>query len=74
MLEFDGSKLKKLRLERKLKQRELALLVGKKTGHISNYENGFATPPSDVLLNLMTFFEVSAKDLSKRVEIESTTT
>lgn len=68
MLEFDGSKLKKLRQERKLKQRELALLVGKKGGHIANYENGVATPPSDVLLNLMTFFQVSAKELSKHSE------
>lgn len=65
MLEFDGSKLKRLRVERKLKQRELALLVGKEAGHIANYENGFAGPPSDVLLSLMSFFEVSAKDLSK---------
>ena len=71
MLEFDGSKLKKLRIERKLKQRELALLVGKKTGHISNYENGFATPPSDVLLNLMSFFGVSARDLSKQADCEA---
>jgi transcriptional regulator with XRE-family HTH domain len=68
MLEFDGSKLKKLRQERRLKQRELALLVGKKTSHISNYENGVATPPSDVLLNLMAFFEVSEKGLSKQAE------
>lgn len=68
MLEFDGTKLKRLRQDRKLKQRELALLVGKQTSHISNYENGFATPPSDVLLNLMSFFGVSAKELSKQSE------
>lgn len=65
MLEFDGSKLKRLRQERKLKQRELGLLVGKKGGHIANYENGVACPPSDVLLSLMSFFQVSARDLSK---------
>lgn len=69
MLEFDGLKLKRLRQARNLKQRELALLVGKKTGHISNYENGVATPPSDTLLNLMSFFEVTAKDLSKQAEV-----
>ena len=69
MLEFDGQKLKKLRQERQLKQRELALLVGKQTSHISNYENGIATPPSDTLLNLMSFFGVSAKELSKQAEV-----
>lgn len=68
MLEFDGNKLKELRQKRSLKQRELALLVGKKTADISNYENGFATPPSDTLLNLMSFFQVSAKELSKQAE------
>jgi transcriptional regulator with XRE-family HTH domain len=68
MLQFDGSKLKELRKKRNLKQRELALLVGKGTSHISNYENGVACPPSDTLLNLMSFFQVSAKDLSKNTE------
>lgn len=71
MIVFDGSKLKKLRQKKQLKQRELGLLVGKKTADISNYENGFATPPSDVLLNLMTFFQVSAKELSKQSEVVS---
>lgn len=70
MLEFDGSKLKKLRQERNLKQRELALLVGKQTSHISNYENGVSAPPSDTLLNLMAFFQVSAKELSRQSEIQ----
>jgi transcriptional regulator with XRE-family HTH domain len=69
MLEFDGSKLKELRQKRQLKQRELALLVGKKTADISNYENGFAAPSSHTLLTLMSFFEVAAKDLSKSAEI-----
>jgi len=69
MLEFDGLKLKQLRQDRKLKQRELALLVGKQQSHIANYENGVATPPSGTLLNLMSFFQVSAKDLSKNAEV-----
>jgi transcriptional regulator with XRE-family HTH domain len=71
MLEFDGQKLKKLRQNRELKQRELALLVGKKTADISNYENGFANPPADTLLTFMSFFQVSAKDLGKQTEVAS---
>lgn len=68
MLQFDGSKLKKLRQGRNLKQKELALLVGKQAGHIANYENGIADPPAEILLRLMSFFEVTAKDLSKKSE------
>lgn len=63
MLTFDGAKLKALRQKKQLKQRELALIVGKKPTHIANYENGVAAPPADVLLNLLAFFQVSAKDL-----------
>lgn len=65
MLEFDGLKLKELRKARKLKQRELGLLVGKRSGHIANYENGVAAPPSDVLLSLLEFFQVSVKEMSR---------
>ena len=65
MLEFDGSKLKQLRKDRSLTQTALALKVGKETSHISNYENGVATPPSDVLLNLIQFFGVRAQDLAR---------
>lgn len=66
MLEFDGKKLKVLRQQRNLKQRELAALMGKQTSHISNYENGVATPPSDVMLNLMAFFQVTPAQLGKQ--------
>jgi transcriptional regulator with XRE-family HTH domain len=65
MLEFDGSKLKKLRQDRGLTQGELGEQVGKKTEHISNYENGYATPPSDVLLSLMKIFQISADKLGR---------
>jgi len=69
MLEFDGSKLKELRKKRNLRQRELAVLVGvKSSSHIANYENGVATPPSDVLLNLMDILKVSEKGLSRPAE------
>lgn len=65
MIEWDGTKLKALRREKKLTQGDLGLIVGRKTEHISNYENGHACPPSDVLLRLMDFFKVAAEDLSR---------
>lgn len=69
MVVFDGSKLRKLREGRKLRRRDLAAIVGKGYSHIANYENGIATPPSDVLLSLIEFFGVSAKELSKKAEV-----
>lgn len=71
MLEFDGQKLKALRKKKKLKQAQLAEKVGKKTSHISNYENGVATPPSDTLLSLIDFFKISHKEISRTVEKSS---
>ncbi len=65
MLEFDGPKLKQLRKKKGLKQSDLAALVGKRPEHISNYENGYATPPSGVLLSLLQFFKIQAADLSR---------
>jgi transcriptional regulator with XRE-family HTH domain len=65
MLEFDGTKLKALRKAQKLTQTELGQKVGKKVEHISHYENGYANPPSNVLLNLMKFFNASPSDLGK---------
>jgi transcriptional regulator with XRE-family HTH domain len=68
MLIFDGAKLRQLRTKRELTQGQLAALVGKKTADISNYENGIANPTSDTLLNLQTFFKVSAKEISRKAE------
>jgi transcriptional regulator with XRE-family HTH domain len=68
MLVFDGSKLKKLRQERKLKQRELALIVGKEARNIASYENGIGDPPAGVLLSLMDFFGVNPCGLGSRAE------
>ncbi len=65
MLEFDGYKLKQLRKETGMTQGDLGEKVRRKTEHISNYENGHATPPSDVLLSLMEIFKVDASGLSR---------
>lgn len=68
MLEFDGPKLKELRKSKGLTQGDLGMMVGKKTEHISNYENGHAHPPSDVLLNLMEIFKVNRDGLSRKID------
>lgn len=67
---FNGSKLKSLREKRGLTQGELGKLVGKKTADISNYENGFATPPFPVLMELTSFFSIEARELSKTLKAE----
>jgi transcriptional regulator with XRE-family HTH domain len=66
MLEFDGTKLKQLRKGQKLTQTDLAekIFGEPKTSSISNYENGIACPPSDVLLSLMDYFKVSPEQIS----------
>jgi len=65
MLQFDGQKLKELRKEKGLTQTALGVLVGKKVEHICHYEKGRATPPSDVLLNMLRLFQVAPEGLSK---------
>lgn len=71
MLVFDGQKLRELRKSQQLTQTALAQKVGKKVEHISNYENGYATPPSEVLLSLMEYFQISAQELGKVKETEA---
>jgi transcriptional regulator with XRE-family HTH domain len=65
MLEFDGLKLKQLRKERGLLQKDVAVAVGKKQGHIANYENNVADPPADTLLSLLHFFKIAPTKLAK---------
>lgn len=67
MLKFDGQKLKQLRKDRRLTQPEIAEIVGKTASDISNYENGFATPPADILLSLQKFFAADFSALSKEI-------
>ncbi len=65
MLEFDGTKLKQLRRAKGWTQGELGLMVGKKTEHISSYENGHANPPADTLLSLMRIFDSKPEHFSR---------
>lgn len=67
MIKFDGQKLKDLRKKRRLTQPEIGEIVGKTASDISNYENGFATPPADALLSLQKFFQANFAELSKEV-------
>ena len=67
LIKFDGKKLKQLRKNRRLTQPEVAEIVGKTVSDISNYENGFASPPADVLLSLQKFFNADFSALSKEV-------
>ena len=63
-VKFDGQKLKQLRKERRMTQKEVGDIVGKTVSDISNYENGFATPPADVLLSLQKMFDADFSSLS----------
>ena len=54
-----GKKLKELRLERKLSQRELGNILGVCNQTISFWETGSREPVLDTLVKLAVFFEVS---------------
>ena len=68
MLKWDGSKLKELRRKRNWTQKDVGMFVGKGPNYIGNYENGYADPPADTLLTLMSLFQCSFQDVSKCVE------
>jgi len=54
-----GKKLKKLRLENKLNQKQVADRVGLAISAISSYESGIRYPSYDVLIKLSKIFHVS---------------
>lgn len=58
MVEF-GDKLRQLRKERKLTQKELANLIGVKNSVISFYEVGDRTPSLEVLIKLSKALHIS---------------
>lgn len=51
-------RIRQLRKEKKMHQRELAEKLGVTTGTISNYENGVIVPPTAKLRGLSRIFEV----------------
>ena len=51
--------LKKLRLEKNVKQSELAMACGLSTRQIIRYEQGISEPTLSVLVKFANYFEVS---------------
>ena len=73
MVDF-GDRLRKLRKERKLTQKELAGLIGVKNSVISFYEVGDRTPSLEVLIKLSKALHISTDillglDKSETVDI-----
>ncbi len=62
---LDSEKLKQLRIDRGLKLREVAEKTGFSVSQLSNYENGHAAPPSNVLLTLLEFYKVTNFEVQK---------
>ncbi len=62
-------KLRELRLEYGLTQKELATAIKTSNKNIWAYENGKAFPPPEILIALANYFEVSVDDLVGRNEI-----
>lgn len=54
-----SQRLKELRKEKGLTQKNLAELFGLDTSSICKYESGQATPPSDIVKSFAEFFQVS---------------
>ena len=54
-----GSRLRTLRVERKLTQKEVSAHINKQKNAISNYEADYRLPPTGVLIDLAFFFNVT---------------
>ena len=51
--------LKRLRAQKKVYLKEVALLLGVSISNLSNYENGLYEPPLDNLIKLADYYDVS---------------
>ena len=63
-----GSRLKALRIEKNMLQKELALYLRVSTGTVCNYENNIHFPGSDTLNRLADLFDVSLDYLLCRTD------
>ncbi len=63
-----GTKIKELRVEYRLKQKELAAKIHIAANTLSQFETGKANPGYDVLITLADFFEVSVDYLLGRAD------
>ncbi len=57
------AKLKQSRLNKNLKQSDVAAILNVKSNTISNWENGKSSPDIDTLLSLCKIYEISCTDL-----------
>lgn len=55
-----GRKLRELRIEKGMTQREAALAIGLTQNAFMNYENGYREPSLDVLKKICLLFDVSS--------------
>lgn len=63
-----SKKIKDLRLEMGLTQKDLAQKIGSTSKNIWAYENNIATPPADILIKLADFFNCSVDYLLGRAD------
>ena len=63
-----AEKLKKLRLEKRLRQNQVAEIIGVSPSVISTYETGLRQPSYDVLLKLANLYRVSLDYLFGRID------
>lgn len=70
-MEF-GERLYRLRLERGVYQKELAIFLHVSIGTVSNYENGVHSPDLKTLSKIAEFFHVSVDYLLDRTEYAGT--
>lgn len=61
--EIAMTKIKTMRVERKIKQEDLAKILGITYQAYAHYEKGRREPDIDVLIHLAHYFEISLNDL-----------
>lgn len=64
-----GERLRLLREERKLGQKEIGNLLGVSVSSVGKYENGERTPSPDTINQLADFFDISADFLLGRSKV-----
>ncbi|MGH4140895.1 cobalamin-dependent protein [Clostridium sp.] len=65
-MHYLGSHLKSLRNEKKLKQKDLAYILGLAQTTVANYESGIRFPNEATLINIADYFHVSLDELLGR--------
>ena len=58
-----GARLKQLRKEKRLTQKQLGEYIHKSKAAIGSYEQGVQTPPTDVLISLAKLYRISLDEL-----------